>query len=199
MSSDSDAAASAMLISETQTARIVISCGMAAFAVLVYEWIVTFDREVHLVWKRKFTAATLLFVMNRYSMFFQYAVNIPSINPMSNLSWPKSQCLYSVPLYATDRRVDWSSWIRPTLSSLMLRDGTTYFTIITILNIMNMVANLRAEIAYLTLFVEPPNCGSFEIGNWRGGDTERERAAHPGRTSFFAFVVTAYSGLASNT
>ncbi len=35
-------------------------------AFVVYEYIITFDREVSLFWRRRFTGATLLFLLNRY-------------------------------------------------------------------------------------------------------------------------------------
>ena len=35
-------------------------------AVLVYEYIITFDQERLAIWKRKYTFATWLFVANRY-------------------------------------------------------------------------------------------------------------------------------------
>ena len=35
-------------------------------ALLLYEYLVTFDQEVELFWKRSFTGASALFFLNRY-------------------------------------------------------------------------------------------------------------------------------------
>ena len=35
-------------------------------ALVVYDFVITFDQEVASVWRRKFTAASLLFFINRY-------------------------------------------------------------------------------------------------------------------------------------
>ncbi|KAI0666894.1 hypothetical protein C8Q78DRAFT_983444 [Trametes maxima] len=38
----------------------------AVLTLLCYEWLITFDREITLFWRRKFTGATALFLTNRY-------------------------------------------------------------------------------------------------------------------------------------
>ncbi|KAI0629432.1 hypothetical protein C8Q77DRAFT_1235304 [Trametes polyzona] len=55
----------------------------AAFALLAFEYVITFDREVRLVWGRKVTGATILFVLNRYWLFFQYVTQVVTTYPIS--------------------------------------------------------------------------------------------------------------------
>lgn len=44
---------------------------------LVWEYVITFDREVALVWSRKVNSASMLFLLNRYIMLVQFAVQLP--------------------------------------------------------------------------------------------------------------------------
>ncbi|EIW55778.1 uncharacterized protein TRAVEDRAFT_128901, partial [Trametes versicolor FP-101664 SS1] len=43
----------------------------------VWEYVITFDREVALVWSRKVNSASMLFLLNRYIMLVQFAVQLP--------------------------------------------------------------------------------------------------------------------------
>ena len=46
-------------------------------ALLAYEYIVAFGREVDLFWKRKLTMATVLFIANRYVPLAATIMNLP--------------------------------------------------------------------------------------------------------------------------
>ncbi|KAI0359561.1 hypothetical protein OH77DRAFT_1420084 [Trametes cingulata] len=52
-------------------------------ALLAFEYVITLDREVRLVWGRKATGATVLFVLNRYWLFFQYITQVITTYPLS--------------------------------------------------------------------------------------------------------------------
>ena len=52
---------------------------------LVYDHLLTFDREVELFWKRKFTGATALFLLNRYILVLDYIFNIATIERSSEI------------------------------------------------------------------------------------------------------------------
>ncbi|KAI0369027.1 hypothetical protein BV20DRAFT_968519 [Pilatotrama ljubarskyi] len=56
---------------------------LAAFALLAFEYFITLDREARLVWDRKATGATVLFVLNRYWLFFQYITQVITTYPLS--------------------------------------------------------------------------------------------------------------------
>ncbi|KAH9889400.1 hypothetical protein C8Q73DRAFT_707436 [Cubamyces lactineus] len=58
----------------------------AAFALLSFEYVITLDREVRLVWGRKVTGATVLFVLNRYWLFLEYITQVVTTFPISEKS-----------------------------------------------------------------------------------------------------------------
>ncbi|EJF66367.1 hypothetical protein DICSQDRAFT_18633, partial [Dichomitus squalens LYAD-421 SS1] len=45
-------------------------------ALILYEYLLTFNMEVRLVWRRKFTAATVLFLLNRYIFIVRYFMTV---------------------------------------------------------------------------------------------------------------------------
>ncbi|KAI0663956.1 hypothetical protein C8Q70DRAFT_943937 [Cubamyces menziesii] len=59
---------------------------LAAFALLSFEYVITFDREVRLVWGRKVTGATVLYVLNRYWLFLEYITQVVTTFPISEKS-----------------------------------------------------------------------------------------------------------------
>ncbi|KAI0644308.1 hypothetical protein C8Q79DRAFT_928077 [Trametes meyenii] len=59
----------------------------SVLALLCYEWLITFDREIALFWRRKFTGATVLFLTNRYLPIFIQILNLaPTHALMSDAS-----------------------------------------------------------------------------------------------------------------
>ena len=50
---------------------------------VIYEYVITFGEEVELFWKKKFTGATALFVLNRYLLMLDYVFNIGTIERSS--------------------------------------------------------------------------------------------------------------------
>ena len=48
-------------------------------AVVVYHYITTFATEVDLFWKRKFTGATAMFLLNRYLILISYVLELVSV------------------------------------------------------------------------------------------------------------------------
>lgn len=38
----------------------------------IYEWLITFTDEYQCIWKRKKTGVTVLFLLNRYTVFVSY-------------------------------------------------------------------------------------------------------------------------------
>ncbi|RDX51234.1 hypothetical protein OH76DRAFT_1481532 [Lentinus brumalis] len=62
--------------------------GLGALAFLVYEYMITFEREVNLFWKSKMTGAVVLFLLNRYTVL------VTSILAVSGIvvEFPASSC-----------------------------------------------------------------------------------------------------------
>ncbi|KAI0357324.1 hypothetical protein OH77DRAFT_1398753, partial [Trametes cingulata] len=57
-------------------------------ALLFFEWAITLDREVELVWLNKRTGASLLFVLNGYLMLWSYVISLPLNFQLCNvLGW----------------------------------------------------------------------------------------------------------------
>ncbi|KAI8974607.1 hypothetical protein BD414DRAFT_498188 [Trametes punicea] len=61
-------------------------CPIAVLTFLTYECLITFDREVALFWRNKFTGASLLFLINRYLPLLVNLLNITSSARMSDYS-----------------------------------------------------------------------------------------------------------------
>ncbi|RPD80423.1 hypothetical protein L226DRAFT_200460 [Lentinus tigrinus ALCF2SS1-7] len=52
------------------------SCYVAAVGVLVYETCITLDREVRHIWRRRPSAASWIYLLNRYLVISLYLVNL---------------------------------------------------------------------------------------------------------------------------
>ncbi|KAL4248674.1 hypothetical protein ABKN59_006270 [Abortiporus biennis] len=53
-----------------------VSGTAAAFALVLYEHIITVDQEVACIWRRKFNAASVLFIVNRYGVLAEAVINL---------------------------------------------------------------------------------------------------------------------------
>ena len=53
-------------------------------ALIFYEYAITFNNEVRLIWRRRITAASVLFFLNRYIMILDNIVTLISFPAMSN-------------------------------------------------------------------------------------------------------------------
>ncbi|KAL1938038.1 hypothetical protein VTO73DRAFT_12049 [Trametes versicolor] len=61
-------------------------CANFAEATLIfYEYCITIDNEIRLIWQRKISGASVLFFLNRYIMIFDNAITVGSYWPISNL------------------------------------------------------------------------------------------------------------------
>ncbi|EJF61304.1 hypothetical protein DICSQDRAFT_170457 [Dichomitus squalens LYAD-421 SS1] len=67
-----------------ETTFVETCCDMAAFALVYYECIVTLDREVSLVWGKRFTGATALFLLNRYTAMLKYPIYVVGLTQLSD-------------------------------------------------------------------------------------------------------------------
>lgn len=83
MSSSGDT--EAIFIATTQQQQ--LYCVLASSAVLLYDILITYDREVASIWKRKFSGVTFFFLNIRYAtMLLQIALTINSILPGITIS-----------------------------------------------------------------------------------------------------------------
>ncbi|RPD64240.1 hypothetical protein L227DRAFT_560964 [Lentinus tigrinus ALCF2SS1-6] len=54
----------------------------SALAILAYDYLLTFPREVRFVWNRRFSPATALFLVNRYTIILLYFVDFVTLFPI---------------------------------------------------------------------------------------------------------------------
>ncbi|RPD60550.1 hypothetical protein L227DRAFT_575166 [Lentinus tigrinus ALCF2SS1-6] len=64
----------------------------AAYTLIFFEHILTFGDEVEVFWKRKFTGATVMFLLNRYLILVSYILELASV-------WIKSDYVKPMHLY----------------------------------------------------------------------------------------------------
>ncbi|KAF8995946.1 hypothetical protein BDQ17DRAFT_1430072 [Cyathus striatus] len=67
---------------------------VATVAIVVYDYLLTFDLEVHFVWKRDWSVIKILFILTRYSIFFD-AITGLALQFLPYASAAKCKTLYS--------------------------------------------------------------------------------------------------------
>ncbi|OSD00116.1 hypothetical protein PYCCODRAFT_1437671 [Trametes coccinea BRFM310] len=88
MSSNADEVAE--IIAFYESVFVNTCCPIAVLAFLTYEYLITFDSEVGLFWRSKFTGASALFLTNRYWPLLVNILNITSSARMSDQVLPTS-------------------------------------------------------------------------------------------------------------
>lgn len=53
-------------------------------ALLFYDWMLNLEKDVLLVWSKRFTIPTTLYILNRYLWLALYIVDIVSVNPVDD-------------------------------------------------------------------------------------------------------------------
>ncbi|KAI0918353.1 hypothetical protein AcV5_002360 [Taiwanofungus camphoratus] len=76
---------------------------------LFYDHLLTFPGEVEFVWKRKFSAVTVLFIMNRYVALIKkvlLVVDSPRVQiRLISISLPASYAIWEPPLYGCGENI----------------------------------------------------------------------------------------------
>ncbi|OSD05849.1 hypothetical protein PYCCODRAFT_1465172 [Trametes coccinea BRFM310] len=146
--------------------------GLATIVLLAYEYLVTFDQEVRLIWMRKKTGATALFLAIRYyALLSLLLLQAGSLAPMSDDSISSStirnslgvalsrSCMIVSDLlviavtwwYAA--RGGWNKQIglrRPSLVRVMVVNGTVYFLVLTVLNVLHLMLTFLSTLMSAT-------------------------------------------------
>ncbi|RPD76439.1 hypothetical protein L226DRAFT_569703 [Lentinus tigrinus ALCF2SS1-7] len=73
-------AAQLVLLYDAATAN--LNWTSSALAILAYDYLLTFPREVRFVWNRRFSPATALFLVNRYTIILLYFVDFVTLFPI---------------------------------------------------------------------------------------------------------------------
>ncbi len=66
---------------------------ISATALLFYDYILTLRHEVRFVWGRRFSAATALFLVNRYFIILLYLVDVVTLFPILAKASPLLSCV----------------------------------------------------------------------------------------------------------
>ncbi|KAI1795344.1 hypothetical protein LXA43DRAFT_1090993 [Ganoderma leucocontextum] len=72
------------LINALESNLVANQCGLAITALYIYDYAITFAREVELFWGRRFTGASLLFLLNRYLNLAHIIVEVCNFARMSD-------------------------------------------------------------------------------------------------------------------
>ncbi|KAG2057604.1 hypothetical protein BDR06DRAFT_951815 [Suillus hirtellus] len=83
---------------------------VAAFIGVAYDWTLTFGREVELIWRRRWSLMTVLYLSVHYLGILYAALSIPSTSPCTSTVFPSSDQQYtdSVPTISlTDTQWVW--------------------------------------------------------------------------------------------
>ncbi|RPD54511.1 hypothetical protein L227DRAFT_657568 [Lentinus tigrinus ALCF2SS1-6] len=155
----------AAFVSLVESVTVANDCEIAAMAFIAYEYLLTWDQEVNLFWRRKFTGASVLFFLNRYILLLfceMYGGATFTLGAIQYFVW--ADLLLVVVTWYTLGRGRRTTGIKAdgmTLAHILLRDGTIYFTVLFVLNCLHLTfAMLSFEFvfqtgSYITLFTNP--------------------------------------------
>ncbi|EIW58770.1 uncharacterized protein TRAVEDRAFT_20676 [Trametes versicolor FP-101664 SS1] len=88
MASETDLNAAAELVLLYQATDLYSCWTHCAFALLLYDYILTFRHEVRFVWGRKISGATALFLVNRYFIILPYLLGVVMQFPIQSKACP---------------------------------------------------------------------------------------------------------------
>ncbi|OCH87695.1 hypothetical protein OBBRIDRAFT_837171 [Obba rivulosa] len=157
---------------------------LASCVFVLYDHGTTLSREIDLMWGRKWTSVTMLFYLNRFAVFAWAILQELNFLPLATLPVDgfSKYAGSEDPLVAVATRtsviaadililfVTWSktygtlrnarrSDIKVPISTLLLRDGTLYFIVLLVVNIMNIVG------WYTDVFVETASLFSTPLSS----------------------------------
>ncbi|PIL33869.1 hypothetical protein GSI_03575 [Ganoderma sinense ZZ0214-1] len=69
---------------------------VAISALLVYEWVIGFGKEVNLFWKEKVTAATVLFLLNRYAPLVYFLSSFAGNSAHTDKRYPSRRSIFRI-------------------------------------------------------------------------------------------------------
>ncbi|EKM57500.1 uncharacterized protein PHACADRAFT_26171 [Phanerochaete carnosa HHB-10118-sp] len=78
------------------TDQAVAYCGVSSAVILFWDYIITFGDEINLVWRRKLTGATILFLLNRYASLIKNVVEFSNLFSPSLTACQRSQTAYNI-------------------------------------------------------------------------------------------------------
>ncbi|KAI0647643.1 hypothetical protein C8Q79DRAFT_1009712 [Trametes meyenii] len=137
---------------------------------IFYEFVITFEREVVLFWNQELSRTTALFLLNRYISLLKYPFTLAVFNFVHALQTSRVMIVSRSCAILGDFVVVVVTWVktfqswreasaahlRTSLSGMVLRDGSVYFTVLLTLNVLHIVLDLTTEYNFvLSAFEEP--------------------------------------------
>ncbi|ETW79820.1 hypothetical protein HETIRDRAFT_103588 [Heterobasidion irregulare TC 32-1] len=115
----------------------------ATFALIFYEYIITFEAEVNLIWRRRFTFVSGLWFFNRYIVLFTQAPSFIWFTAfwIGQLVFPTVIVALTVA-----RALKFRGARVGTLVQVILRDGVLYFLVVFLINLVNVVVYVTAPV-----------------------------------------------------
>ncbi|EKM57494.1 uncharacterized protein PHACADRAFT_206395 [Phanerochaete carnosa HHB-10118-sp] len=174
----------------------------------IYEYVITLDQEFYAIWKRKLSAASLLLLSTRNCL--SQTARILGTLYLSNRSTRRllTSDFYiyrfvigtRVPLIFADALVLVLTWIKTlrqltearrlrlplSISTCLLRDGTLYFLILLVVNIVQILTATTVAIAPVSAFVStvPPILINRFMLNLRGLNNSQQISTLPTPSEF---------------
>ncbi|KAH9930174.1 hypothetical protein B0H21DRAFT_711987 [Amylocystis lapponica] len=96
MSNSSHADSSQLSVDNVRLSFVYNYCGVASLTLLVYHHILTISEEVTLIWGRRLTGATVLFILNRYVSLINQTLSVVVLFPWSNQTNQSERCIATV-------------------------------------------------------------------------------------------------------
>ncbi|TFY62238.1 hypothetical protein EVJ58_g4000 [Rhodofomes roseus] len=137
-------------------------CGAAAAALLVFDYVLTFEQEVNFIWSSTNYVYVLLFLANRLAMLGMTVGSVLNMLPWYSILYANIEAtFFPVPSYAycygqTEYTVVLANSlynvarvsVKSTLATYLLRDGTFYFLVLLVLNICQVITDFDRGVFY---------------------------------------------------
>ncbi|KAH9935343.1 uncharacterized protein B0H18DRAFT_1114102 [Fomitopsis serialis] len=131
MSESSESASlTAELILEIQSSLVLYRCLLAAFTIYVFDRVLTFDSEVEYIWRRKKSGVTLLYASMHLLEIATRTCVIAVDLLVLLVTWKET--------YGIQRSANAMN-VKTSIVTLLLRDGTVYFGVLLVINIICLI------------------------------------------------------------
>ncbi|KAI0769549.1 hypothetical protein BC629DRAFT_1595860 [Irpex lacteus] len=146
------------LVSELQQELTATYISISANVLFLFETSITFAQEVNVIWTRKWSMITWLYVVTRYTTLlltildlipfsFEHPVSLTTriAAVIGDLLVLAVTWLKTAQLYREARRLK----IEASLATTLLHDGTVYFVILLIINVLQMLENNLPDVFFI--------------------------------------------------
>ncbi|KAI0738611.1 hypothetical protein C8Q80DRAFT_1124741 [Daedaleopsis nitida] len=147
MSSDA-ASEAAELVATYQSLFVDTCCAFAVMALVIYDYAITIGQEVEMFWKRKFTGATVLYLLNRYLLVLDYIFDIATIERTSG-----NACTVLVKMENAMYSLQYIPWARA-VTNARSSQRSLPFGILFLLNVLHLVFTMVSHANHKALHLD---------------------------------------------